>query len=416
MKANQLLFTSNKAILVKRFYHLDFYYFVSFLVGRGFRTFDGIFKAVIQHQNDLYEISNILNSREKFKTENAIRSTIDEMVRLNLLLIYENESVILTDDGELLNNYVLGRNFPEAEKLLCQKMENYFGLPSQLISYLKKANNNGGGLVVFPRPSPSALNISADDIISGNKLKDYCKGCCEYAQKEIQKYMGIQVDYDEMFLRLHSSLLAYFKRMDFKKQSINIPREVKSICYSFYIEKFFENKFDTTTFDIWRNRARELKIINSSEQFPGFNGLIIYPISILSKTKLKQNQELILMAETSENERIYRYEPNWTKKNKEMFVTSLWNNYIELSKSYKTFFVPILDLRDIVCFKLQINEVTFASFLSNAYNESMNEVIQHFKISLEVDRSPQERSFKNFKRLPILINSVPKNIIGIKMN
>jgi len=415
MKANQLLFSSNKAILVKRFYHLDFYYFVAFLVGRGFRTFDGIFKAVIQHQNDLYEISNIINSREKFKTENPIRATIDEMFKLGLLLNYEDESIVLTNDGEMLYNYILGRNFPEAEKLLCQKMENYFGLPSQLIAYLRKANPNSGGLVVFPRPSPSALNISADEIISGSKLNEYCKGCCEYAEKEIQKYMGIQIDYGEMYIKLHSALLTYFKRMDFKKQSINIPREVKSICYSYYIEKFFDNKFDATTFDIWRNRSRELKIINSSEQFPGFNGLILYPISILSKTKLPKNQELILMAETNENEMIYRYEPNWIK-NKEMFVMSLWNNYIELSKTYKTFFIPILDLRDIVCFKLQINEVTFADFLSNAYNESMNEVIQHFKISLEVDRSPQERSFRNFKRLPILINRVPKNIIGIKMN
>jgi hypothetical protein len=415
MKSSQLLFSSNKAILVKRFYHLDFYYFVALIIGRGFKTFDGIFKAIIQHQNDLYEISNILNSREKFKTENPIRATIDEMFRLGFVRKYEDESITLTKDGELLYNYILGRNFPEAEKLLCQKMENYFGLPSQLISYLRKANPNGGGLVVFPRPSPSALNISADEIIMGDKLIDYCKGCCHYAEKEIQKYMGVQINYDEMLTKLYNSLLGYFERMDYKKQSINIPREVKSICYSYYIEKFFENKFDATTFDIWRNRSRELKIINSSEQFPGFNGLILYPISVLSKTKIVKDEELMLMAETSENEMIYRYLPDWTK-NKEMFVTSLWNNYIELSKTYKTFFIPILDLRDIVCFKLQISESTFSDFLSNAYNESMNEIIPHFKISLEVDRSPQERTFKNFKRLPILVNRVPKNIIGIKMN
>jgi hypothetical protein len=103
-------------------------------------------------------------------------------------------------------------------------------------------------------------------------------------------------------------------------------------------------------------------------------------------------------------------------KLKEKFVRILWENYIELSRKYGVFFVPVQDLRDIVCFKLQISENIFATFLGNSFNESMNEDIRQFKISLEVDRSPKERTFVNSKRYPILINGVPKNIIGIKMN
>ena len=409
-----MLFPHDKKMGVKRFYHLDYYYYLAFLLGKNFNNFDEIFKATIQHQNELSDISTSINSRDKFKTEYQIKSAIEEMIRFNLFKLIDKINIEFTAEGIVFYGYIMERNFIAAEKMLCQKMESHYGQPSQLINYFRGLNKLGNGLVVFPRPSPSALNFSTEAIITGNKLEDYCRACSEYSSNEIYKFMGILISKEAIFFRLFTLLNAYFERMDYRKQSINIPREVKTIMYSFYIDTFLEGKFEAITFDIWIKRAKELKILNSTELFPGFNGLIIYPISVLVPQKIN-NEEFVLMAITNKNEQLFRYEPKW-ERFKERYVQVLWDNYIELSRSSKNFFVSVQDLRDIVCFKLQISENTFAKFLGNAYNETMNEIIRQFKISLEVDRSPQERTFKNSKRYPILINNVPKNIIGIKMS
>jgi hypothetical protein len=153
--------------------------------------------------------------------------------------------------------------------------------------------------------------------------------------------------------------------------------------------------------------------LNFSEFFPGINSLIIYPTSKVIAAKI-ESPNFIVMGKTKLNEYLVRYDPEW-QIFRDDFVRCLWDNYIELRKLRDDYWITVQDLKDLVCYKLQLSESTFQLFLECAYKESMNETIRQFKISLEVDRSPEERTLVNSKRYPIFINNKPINIIGIQM-
>jgi hypothetical protein len=274
-----LLFEESKPN-VKRFYHLDYYYFLFFLLDIGKLTFDDLFTGIIQHEKDLRDLARSVDSVEKFKTDYQIKSTIEEARMFRLINISQLERIELTETGKEFVTLLKRRDYFEMEVVLCRAMEGCYGVLSQIVTQLYNANPKGHGLVIFPRPSPKALDFSPRDLINGSKLNDYCKSCAEYSVREVRKNMFKEIDENSIHNRLITSLRGYLGRMENSKQSINLPREVKKIMYSYYIDLFWPDKYDVTSFDIWIRRAKEFKLINFTEFFPGHKSLIIYPISI----------------------------------------------------------------------------------------------------------------------------------------
>jgi hypothetical protein len=413
MKANPTLFKEASNTSVKRFYHIDFFYFLLLAVSNGAKDEYETFVFSSKNESELLSIAKVPHSKDKFKSEYIISSVISEALSFGLISIGENRSLMISKSGVRVLDLVRGQNFKEAEIEICSRMEEFYGRLTTLIKSFYEINKTG--LVIFPKPSPKALGFNSNELLHGSNLKNYCEQFAKYTHDEIRRFInGFELNQNEIFFHLYDSLTEHLENIEYKEvTAINFPREIKRIMYSFYLNKFFDGKFDRVSFDVWIKRAKELRLLNFSEFFPGAQSLIIYPTSKIITGSL-QSSNFIKMGNNRVGENIMRYEPQWIQFRDE-FMKNLWNNYVELRKIRDDYWISIQDLRDLVCFKLQLNEYLFSDFLTLAYRESMNEVIRQFKISLEVDRSPEERTFVNSKRYPINIDGKPINIIGIKM-
>ena len=69
-------------------------------------------------------------------------------------------------------------------------------------------------------------------------------------------------------------------------------------------------------------------------------------------------------------------------------------------------------LREIVCYNLKISEFCFEQLLDKAYKLNLAGQLR-IRISLEVDRLPEETKANYLKRTPIMIDGKFRNIIAI---
>ncbi|WNB16904.1 hypothetical protein [Marivirga arenosa] len=396
---------------VRRFYHLDFYYFLLYIVKEGRNSYSEIYEYAATKKSELSKIARSIESKEKFNSEYALNSVIKESIQFEFIKVV-NENFVLSETGERLL-YLFQNDQDKADVVICQKFETHFGRISQIIKFLYQANSDHG-LVVFPKYSPSYLGYTVRQLYDNSSLEKYCRDFSRCAFNDVKKYMNIEINHNEIYYKLLNGLQVFLDKMNGRTSNINVTREVKSITYSYFINLFFGETFERTSFDIWIRRAKELKLLNFSEFFPEINCMVIYPLAKVIPANIENQKELRVMANTLNKEYLIRLEPKWNNI-KDNFVQTLWENYVELRKIKNNFFISVQDLRDIVCFKLQLSELDFTKFLGIAYEESISEQIKNFKISLEVDRAPEERTFVTSKRYPILINNIPKNIIGIKI-
>lgn len=414
MSTELQLFKSNYKLNVRRFYHIDFYYYTLFAIAQGAKNEYDVFAFASKNRGELYEIGSNPASPEKFNSEYAINSVISELLNFRFLFQKEANSLIVTDAGKLLLELALDKKFQDAEIILCQKVEALYGRFSQLIKAFYSVNPKSG-LILFPKPSPKKLNYTPKQLLDPKGLSDFSNDFAKYSIAEIKKYVGTEtkMQVQDISRSILTGLTEYIAKHSGVSEGINFPREIKSIAYNYYLSVLFGKMYDSRSFDIWIKRAKEFKLLNFSEFYPGTYSLVMYPTAKVIPAKSVIADNFVEMARTKTNDVIIRFQPRWDEF-KGNFMKALWENYVEFTKIDKNYWVSVQDLRDSVCFKLQLNEQLFASFLELAFRESMNERIG-FKISLEVDRSVEERSFVNSKRFPIQVDGKPINIIGIKM-
>jgi len=395
---------------VKRFYHLDYYYFLLSVITNKPVHESSILNSIKNQIQKFNEIAYSLISVKKFGTKYSIRSVLEESVYFGLVN-YDSRRYSITGEGLNLLEAFENRQIKLAERIIGEKMEILYGGISQLVESLYRANLQDG-LIVFPKPSPKDLGLNSKRLLHEKYLKEYVKAFAEYTYDNILKYVGKEIFPSEIEKTLFSNLVFFLtKAKENNVINVNLPREVKNIMYDFYLKTILDNKFDRVSFEIWLLRCKELRIVNSSEFFPNTFSRVIYPTSRLS-TFVPSSFEFFANAK-SLNKIIVRFCPKWSNF-KEVFMQALWEIYQELTSMSKSFYVSVLDLRDVICFKLQISEKDFEEFLGTAFNESI-EGRMDWDISLEVDRLPEERVFVKSKRFPILINNIPKNIIAIKI-
>lgn len=395
---------------VQRVYHTDFFYFLLFVINKeGSVSESNVYSYLLNNREKIRELSSNLLSEKKIFSLYAIRSTLKESIRFKFINLKKGR-ISLTVKGEHLLQAFSLRDYDQVDRIIAEENEKTYGAFSFLIENLYKVSKVSG-LVVFPKPSPKEFDLNFQKLSEKNYLEIYSKKFSEYAKKDIERYTRVNIDSREVEMLLFTNLSnVIIKAKEKNVQKINMPREVKDIMYDYYIKKFFENKLDRVSLNIWIERGKELGIINSSEFYPGTFSKVIYPTAMLSES-IPANF-LQLTNTMSSSQKIIKFNPAWNIF-KEQFVAALWKSYTTLSNSINSFFISVLDLKDVVCFQLQISERLFTGFLSNAYKESINNAIE-WDISMEVDRLPEFRTFKS-KRYPILINGVPKNIIAIKI-
>ncbi len=180
------LFKSEAATSVRRFYHIDFYYFLLLAVFRGAKDELEAFVFFSKNESELLSIATNPNSKEKLKSEYIINSVIFESVAFGLI-VEKNRQLHLTDQGEVVLNMVFHKDYKNAEIYLCHKTEEYYGRFSLLLNLMNEINPNSG-LVLFPKPSPGALGFAPSQLLNEADLEKYCRKFSTYALNEIKRF------------------------------------------------------------------------------------------------------------------------------------------------------------------------------------------------------------------------------------
>ena len=113
-----------------------------------------------------------------------------------------------------------------------------------------------------------------------------------------------------------------------------------------------------------------------------------------------------------DNNHLYIHEPSWSNI-QEKFIDALFNAYFDVRESARSYFVNLFSVREIVCYRMKISENLFDEFLGNAYKLSLNQKLKRIRISLEVDKLPEETNAIYLKRTPVIVDEKYRNIIAI---
>jgi hypothetical protein len=160
----------------------------------------------------------------------------------------------------------------------------------------------------------------------------------------------------------------------------------KTIFRDYFLDTYFKGEFGDVKYKFLRDRFHYFGMVNWSEHLLEFDGEILYSLVWLDE-RMPYSKKIHLGAE------IYYYSrPAWKEIFKE-FITALWEVY---KKSPGVGYVPVMDLRDSVCYKLKISDYDFDCLLKEAFLEGQKQRIP-IKISADPSKIPETSK----KRLPV---------------
>jgi hypothetical protein len=170
-----------------------------------------------------------------------------------------------------------------------------------------------------------------------------------------------------------------------------------------------------TSFDLWGYRARQIGIIQSTESYPFFNGKLVYPTSVVAKSVRSEDFTNIYKYEDGyclfvHNPKLGNVYEGSIYQNK--FVDALVKGYFDLRRQVRYNFINLVSLRELVCFRLKLSLHSFEKLLNEIYKLNLSGNLS-IKISLEVDKLPEETSALYMKREPVMVDGSYRNIIAI---
>ncbi len=341
---------------------------------------------------------------------------VDES-RFLKLIIKEKNNYYLTPLGTKLLNTSLDKGIEKFNYEIFQLMELKLEGFHYLINSCYKANSAKNGLLIFPIYSPLKLGMTKVEIVNSRDINSYLIALQKKLEDDISLYLGEKIDLgkanSDLVKRIEKSGLIdqkEYNRSVFQNYN-KILKRIRDFWINYFLKEIYKFDLSLSYFELWVYRAKQLGIINTHEFYPGFNGKIVYPISLIMKGKA--NSDFKMLYTYSNGENLYAHIPKW-KTNQHEFVDLLFNSYHDIKSKSKSYFINLADLRDMVCFKMKISEKTFTDFLKQAYILNLRNVLK-IKISLETDKLPEENKAIYLKREPVLIGGKLKNIIAIEL-
>lgn len=228
---------------------------------------------------------------------------------------------------------------------------------------------------------PKIPNLgTAKEIIRKTELSldDYLKACQHYITSKWN--LGKKLSWNESLL---SEKVEYWRRVSTSKRIYDLAR---TIFRDYFLTTYFGGDFGDVKYKVLRDRLHYFGVINWSEHLSGLNGEMLY--SLIWKDKKVKYAKEIKMADTL----YYHSYPSWKEISKD-FVSTLW----KVHRNFPTGvgYVPVMDLRDNVCFKLKISDYDFDFLLKKAFLEG-----QKGRIPLKILADPSRIDVSS-KRLPI---------------
>lgn len=411
----------------KKFYFLDYFYIILKSIDK-YKNFSEAFESFkILKENLLLGESRYkklginldeLTNKQIVRYKYTFNEVLEECVTYGLVETLEIEKYIsLMPKGKNLLLIYESKGSDKFNEELFKLIESESNGFHYFINSFYEINPNNGGMLIFPIYSPLKLHIQKNTISKTGDIIYFAKKLVSKLEQDINIHIGkdynLETANQKLISRLiDSNLIGQNDSDNILMDNYNvIIKRIRDFWLNYFLREIYNIKVSLSYFDIWTYRAKQLGLLNTTEFYPTFNGKIIYPVSILFKGEASNDFKKIYTYFNGEN--LYLHEPKWNSFQEE-FITEIYNSYFDLKRSNRSYFINLLDLSEIVCYKLKLSYKTFVVFLEHAYQLNLKNKLR-IKISLEADRLPFETKAMYLKRDPIIIDNKQRNIIAIDL-
>lgn len=409
---------------VKRFYFLEYFYVLLRSVER-YAEKEQVFNAfkILKRQYRLGEskyktpavdgenLSKLQLDRYRY----TFGEVIDESKEYDLIKEDDKQKLVLTDEGRKLLTEYQEQGIVYFNQSLFRLMESRYNAFYYLIEFLYNVNKYKPGLLIFPNYSPRQLHFDRTNIRTTGHFLKYADILVDRLQHDIQEYLGEKRDLRKRNKRLlsqliDSGLLSSNSAVEFPPEKYNvITKRIRDFWINYFLTDLYKYQYSLSSFDIWTYRGKQIGIIQASEFYPNFNGRIVYPTSVIMKSTT--SHDFTNLYDYQDGFALYIHKPIG-QTNQEKFVDYLVKAYFDLRRPSRSYFINLSALREIVCYNMKISEQLFEQFLDTIYKLNLAGQLK-IRISLEVDKLPEETKAMYLKQEPVMVDGRYRNIIAI---
>jgi hypothetical protein len=412
----------------RKFYFLDYFFIFLSSVEKNMIQ-DEVFNAfkILKQKHRLGEskykkLEEVENPtlRQQQRYRYTFNKVMDECKEYGLLIEEENHTIHLTKEGKSLLLQYRTEGVHAFNLSLFRLMEEAHKAFRTLIEFLYGANSKGSGVLVFPHYSPLELNFNRKKIQTTQDMIRYTESLVKKLQGDIKRYLKRNVNLSpknqELLEKItQDGLLPESSAVCFDpKEYIKITKRIRDFWLTYFLQELYKCPYSMTSFDMWGYRARQIGIIQVTESYPFINGKLVYPTSVvLGDVRSDDFSEIY---HYSDGKRLFVHKPTLGDEEespyKNKFVDTLVKGYFDLKRQVRYNFINLASLREIVCFRLKISMHTFEETLNEIYRLNLSGQLK-IRISLEVDKLPEETSAMYMKHEPVMVDGSYRNIIAI---
>lgn len=418
------LFIEPKMTNVRKFYFLEYFYILLKSVEEFSNEVD-VFEKFISLKEQyllgeskykkLISAGEELSLKKLVRYEYTFKEVVEESEMYGLIKKKNNEYTLLSEGKLLIEKFRISTT--DFNGSLFALMENRFHGFYSLINSCYKANKRKEGLLIFPIYSPPKLNIQKSEIKKTKDIIKYIDLLTVRLESDILQHLQL----DLKLTQAKQNLIGKLKAANLLSETIDeafnqedyyvILKRIRDFWLSYFLNEIYGFQMSISYFDIWCYRGKQFGIINATEFYYNFSGKIVYPISIVNRNV--KNEDFKKLIDYVDGNSLYIHSPKFDRI-QEVFSRLIYESYIDIKIRFKTYFINLADLRDLVCFKLKISYEKFAECLENLYQMNLKGETK-IQIALEADKLPNETNAMYLTREPIIIDGKIRNIIAINI-
>jgi len=413
---------------VKKFYFLDYFYILLQSIDKHSQREDvfDTFKVLKQKHRlgeskykKLTGDGKKLTERQQQRYRYTFKQVVEESKEYGFIEEEEKESALrLTIDGHRLLREYEENGLASFNLCVFQFMEAKYNAFRTLVDFLYKANPNRSGVLIFPHYSPLELHFERKSMKTREDISRYTDELVNKLQEDIKRHLGrkeiLQDKNREVLGKLISDgVLPQGHNERFKSGDYNkITKRIRDFWITYFLRDLYACPYTMSTFELWIYRARQIGVIHATEIYPFINGKLVYPTSVLLDHTGSEDFKSIY--QYSDGKHLFLHVPTRVAFRDE-FVDSLVKGYFDLRRVYRNYFINLAALREIVCYNLKISGQIFEDYLNEVYRLNLIGELR-IRISLEVDKLPEETNVMYLKHEPVMVDGNYRNIIAIDVS
>lgn len=409
---------------VRKFYFLDYFYILLRSVEKHSQRSEifNTFKVMKQKHRlgeskykRLTEDGEVLTQKQQQRYNYTFEQVVEESREYKLILQDNDGSLRLTDKGRDLLRVNDEQNFECFVRALAKLMEDQYEAFRVLVEFLYRANPKRSGVLIFPHYSPLELGFRRKDIQTTENILDYANKLVRKLEGDIQKHLSQTLQLSEhnnvIVNRLKKDgLLPENPRGRFQPGNYNkIAKRIRDFWIMHFLLNLYEWPLTMSTFELWAYRAKQAGVIHVTDFYPFTNGKLVYPTAVVLDRV--NSDDFRSIYDYADNKHLYVHEPD-SESFRDDFVNEMVKSYFGLRLSSRSYFINLADLREALCYALKISSQTFERILNDIYRLNLQGALR-IKISLEVDKLPEETNAMYLKQEPVMVDGSYRNIIAI---